>query len=201
MSKKGSFDLKVGLAEMLKGGVIMDVMNVDQAKIAEEAGHFDLADIANGISEKMIARHPHIFNEDTDRPTAERQRQIWEEIKAADRVAQGETGVLDGIAVGLSPMLRALKLQKRAASVGFDWPDFRQLREKLLEEAAELEVELTASTIDQHKVIEEVGDILFVAVNIARKAGVDPETALLSCNKKFENRFKCSIYSKRISHY
>lgn len=170
------------------GDLLLQV--VFQARIAEEAGHFDLADIATGISEKMIARHPHIFTEDADRPSADGQKQIWEEIKAAERAARGKTGVLDDVAVGLSPMLRALKLQKRAARVGFDWLEFGQLRDKLHEETAELEAELTASCIDQQKISDEVGDILFVAVNIARKAGVDPETALLACNQKFEQRFR-----------
>ena len=169
------------------GDLLLQV--VFQARIAEEAGHFDLADIAISISEKMVDRHPHIFAEDTDQSTAGGQKQKWEEIKAAERAAKGKTGVLEDVAVGLSPMLRALKLQKRAAGVGFDWLEFRQLRDKLHEETAELEAELTSSPVDQRKVSDEVGDILFVAVNIARKAGVDPETALLACNRKFEQRF------------
>ena len=175
------------------GDLLLQV--VFQARIAEEAGHFDLADIATSISEKMIARHPHIFTDDSDipnatRPNADGQKQIWEEIKAEERAAKGKTGVLDDVAIGLSPMLRALKLQKRAARVGFDWPEFAQLRDKLHEETAELEAELSAGTADRQKISDEVGDILFVAVNIARKAGVDPETALLGCNQKFEQRFK-----------
>ena len=185
------------------GDLLLQV--VFQARIAEEAGHFDLADIATSISEKMIARHPHIFTDDSDRPNATRpsvtrpsvtrpsadgQKQIWEEIKAEERAAKGKTGVLDDVAIGLSPMLRALKLQKRAARVGFDWPEFAQLRDKLHEETAELEAELSANTADRQKISDEVGDILFVAVNIARKAGVDPETALLGCNQKFEQRFR-----------
>jgi MazG family protein len=180
------------------GDLLLQV--VFQARIAEEAGHFDLADIATSISEKMIARHPHIFTDDSDRPNATRpnvtrpsadgQKQIWEEIKAEERAAKGKTGVLDDVAIGLSPMLRALKLQKRAARVGFDWLEFAQLRDKLHEETAELEAELSANTADRQKISDEVGDILFVAVNIARKAGVDPETALLGCNQKFEQRFR-----------
>lgn len=185
------------------GDLLLQV--VFQARIAEEAGHFDLADIATSISEKMIARHPHIFTDDSDipnatrpnvtrpsvtRPSADGQKQIWEEIKAEERAAKGKTGVLDDVAIGLSPMLRALKLQKRAARVGFDWPEFAQLRDKLHEETAELEAELSANTADRQKISDEVGDILFVAVNIARKAGVDPETALLGCNQKFEQRFR-----------
>jgi MazG family protein len=180
------------------GDLLLQV--VFQARIAEEAGHFDLADIATSISEKMIARHPHIFTDDSDRPNATRpnvtrpsadgQKQIWEEIKAEERAAKGKTGVLDDVAIGLSPMLRALKLQKRAARVGFDWLEFAQLRDKLHEETAELEAELSANTADRQKISDEVGDILFVAVNIARKTGVDPETALLGCNQKFEQRFR-----------
>ena len=175
------------------GDLLLQV--VFQARIAEEAGHFDLADIATSISEKMIARHPHIFTDDSDipnttRPNADGQKQIWEEIKAEERAAKGKTGVLDDVAIGLSPMLRALKLQKRAARVGFDWPEFAQLRDKLHEETAELEAELSAGTADKQKISDEVGDILFVAVNIARKAGVDPETALVGCNQKFEQRFR-----------
>jgi MazG family protein len=180
------------------GDLLLQV--VFQARIAEEAGHFDLADIATSISEKMIARHPHIFTDDSDspnatrpnvtRPSADGQKQIWEEIKAEERAAKGKTGVLDDVAIGLSPMLRALKLQKRAARVGFDWLEFAQLRDKLHEETAELEAELSANTADRQKISDEVGDILFVAVNIARKTGVDPETALLGCNQKFEQRFR-----------
>ena len=180
------------------GDLLLQV--VFQARIAEEAGHFDLADIATSISEKMIARHPHIFTDDSDspnatrpnvtRPSADGQKQIWEEIKAEERAAKGKTGVLDDVAIGLSPMLRALKLQKRAARVGFEWPEFAQLRDKLHEETAELEAELSANTADRQKISDEVGDILFVAVNIARKTGVDPETALLGCNQKFEQRFR-----------
>lgn len=164
-------------------------------RIAEESGHFDLGDVANSISDKMIFRHPHIFSNETNKPSlggpsGEGQKQIWEDLKAGERAAKGKTGVLDDVAVGLSPMLRALKLQKRAARVGFDWPEFAQLRDKLHEETAELEAELRATEINQQKVNDEVGDILFVAVNIARKAGVDPETALLGCNRKFEQRFR-----------
>jgi MazG family protein len=96
---------------------------------------------------------------------------------------------LDGIPAGLPPMQRALKLQKRAAGVGFDWPDIEQLIDKMHEEAGELTAELETTPRDNQRITDEVGDLLFVAVNLARKAGVDPETALIACNKKFENRF------------
>ncbi len=175
------------------GDLLLQV--VFQARIAEEAGHFDLGDVANSISDKMIFRHPHIFIDEAERPSlrrpsAEEQNQVWEDLKSSERAAKGKASVLDDVAVGLSPMLRAVKLQKRAARVGFDWPEFAQLRNKLHEETAELEVELCATETDQQRINDEVGDILFVAVNIARKAGVDPETALLSCNRKFEQRFR-----------
>lgn len=169
------------------GDLLLQV--VFHAQIAEDAGQFNLADVANGVADKMIARHPHVFGKD-QRPTVDGQKHLWEEIKAEERAAKGNAGVLDDVAMGLSPMLRALKLQKRAARVGFDWPDFQQICDKLDEEVAELRVELTAPERDATKVADEVGDILFVAINMARKAGVDPETALLACNRKFENRFR-----------
>lgn len=170
------------------GDLLLQV--VFQARIAEEADHFTLEDVARSISDKMVSRHPHVFGDDSERPTASGQKQIWEDIKQTERAKKGKTGVLDDVAAGLPPMLRALKLQKRAARVGFDWPEFDQLADKMTEEIGELRAELTDPTIDQDRVIDEVGDILFVAVNMARKAGVDPETALLRCNKKFEKRFR-----------
>jgi ATP diphosphatase len=170
------------------GDLLLQV--IFQARIAEEAGQFDLADIADSISDKMIKRHPHIFNDNAERLTAEGQKALWEDIKADERAAKGKGGVLDDVAAGLPPMLRALKLQKRAARVGFDWPDFQQLRDKLDEELGELQAELEQQERDTKRIEDEVGDILFVAVNIARKAGIDPETALLSCNNKFEKRFR-----------
>ena len=110
--------------------------------------------------------------------------------KAPTAQSRGQTGVLDDVAAGLPPMLRSLKLQKRAARVGFDWPDIDPVIDKLHEETSELRDELAKAPVDQAKVEDEVGDILFVAVNLARQAGVDPETALMKCNMKFEHRFK-----------
>ena len=168
------------------GDLLLQV--VFHARIAEEEGSFTLADVARSVSNKMISRHPHVFG-DESKPDMARQRQQWEEIKQAERAAKGQNGVLDGIPAGLPPMQRALKLQKRAAGVGFDWPDIEQLIDKMQEEAAELTAELEATPRDNQRITDEVGDLLFVAVNLARKAGVDPETALIGCNKKFENRF------------
>ena len=158
------------------------------ARIAEEEGSFALEDVAKSIANKMVARHPHVFG-DVDRPSVESQNERWEDIKARERAQKGETKLLAGIARGLPPMLRALKLQKRAARVGFDWPKIDQVLDKMREEAEELAVELANENKDQKRIQDEVGDLLFVAVNLARKAGVDPETALQNCNLKFEKRF------------
>jgi len=168
------------------GDLLLQV--IFHARIAEEEGSFALEDVAKSISDKMVARHPHVFGDD-DRPSVESQNGLWEEIKARERAQKGETKLLDGIARGLPPMLRALKLQKRAARAGFDWPKIDQVLDKMKEEAEELAVELASENKDQTRIQDEVGDLLFVAVNLARKAGVDPETALQNCNLKFENRF------------
>ena len=168
------------------GDLLLQV--VFHARIAEEEGSFALEDVAKSIADKLVARHPHVFADD-DRPSVESQNGLWEDIKARERAQIGETKLLDGIARGLPPMLRALKLQKRAARVGFDWPEIDQILDKMKEEAEELAVELGCENKDQARIQDEVGDLLFVAVNLARKAGVDPETALQNCNLKFENRF------------
>lgn len=169
------------------GDLLLQV--IFQSRIAEEAGLFTLADVARSISDKMIDRHPHVFG-DEDRPQIEEQSGRWEAIKAAERAKRGKTGVLDDIAAGLPPMLRALKLQKRAARVGFDWTRMDDIIDKLHEETAELRSEVARDKVDQDRVIDEVGDVLFVAVNLARRAGVNPETALMGCNSKFEQRFR-----------
>ena len=169
------------------GDLLLQV--VFHARIAEEAGLFSLADVARGISDKMIDRHPHVFGDET-RPEAAQQSRRWEDIKAAERARRGQTGVLDDVAAGLPPMLRALKLQKRAARVGFDWPNIGPVIDKLHEETGELRDELAQTPMDMAKIEDEVGDVLFVAVNLARQAGVDPETALMACNAKFEKRFR-----------
>jgi len=168
------------------GDLLLQV--VFHARIAEEEGSFTLADVAKSICDKMIHRHPHVFGAN-ERPTAAEQKQQWELIKEQERAAKGNTRILDNIPRGLAPMQRALKLQKRAASVGFDWPEISQLLEKMQEEAQELAVELAKDEDNTARITDEVGDLLFVAVNLARKAGVDPETALIGCNKKFEKRF------------
>ena len=134
-------------------------------------------------------RHPHVFGDD-GRPQLADQSGRWEAIKAEERARKGHTGILDDVAAGLPPMLRALKLQKRAARVGFDWINIDDIIAKLHEETAELRAETPRDLVDQARVEDEVGDVLFVAVNLARRAGVDPETALMGCNSKFESRFR-----------
>ena len=165
------------------GDLLLQV--VFHARIAEEEGSFTLADVAKSISEKMITRHPHVFgNEKT--PDVDQQK-LWEEIKS-ERTAKGQN-IFWLIFRPACRRCNATKLQKRAAGVGFDWPNIAQIIEKLNEEVVELTVELETTPRNKERLTDEVGDLLFVAVNLARKAGVDPETALIGCNKKFENRF------------
>ena len=123
------------------GDLLLQV--VFHAQIAKEEGSFSLEDVAKNISDKMVARHPHVFGDD-DRPSVESQNRHWEDIKAQERAQKGETKLLDGIARGLPPLMRALKLQKRAARVGFDWPEIGQVLDKMKEEAKELAVELAS---------------------------------------------------------
>jgi len=173
------------------GDLLLQV--VFQARIAEEAGLFSLADVARSISDKMVDRHPHVFGDESGHKApfgATEQSGRWEAIKAEERARKGRTGVLDDVAAGLPPMLRAMKLQKRAARVGFDWENIDDIIAKLHEETAELRDEVIANTPDHDRIKDEVGDVLFVAVNLARRAGIDPETALMACNSKFESRFR-----------
>ena len=177
------------LAEEL-GDLLLQV--VFHSQMAAEEGSFTMADVAAGISDKMIRRHPHVFADDA-RPDAAGQTKRWEDIKASERAAdagEADISVLDGIAVNLPAMVRAEKLQKRAARAGFDWPDMASVIAKMDEETDELLDAMSDQNKDQTDIADEVGDILFVASNIARKAGVNPETALLACNRKFETRFR-----------
>ena len=174
-----------GLREEL-GDLLLQV--VFQARIGEESGHFDFADIAQSITDKMIRRHPHIFGNHEYR-TAEEQRQAWEDIKAKERQSKKETRLLDDVAITLPAMMRAFKLQKRAARVGFDWPDSQQVLDKVKEELAEVEAELTPDQINHTRLEDEIGDVLFSVINLARKLDIDPEQALKSTNSKFTNRF------------
>jgi len=156
--------------------------------MAEERGLFDFHRVAEAITEKMIARHPHVFAAAVQGRTLASQPAAWEAAKAAERAARNQRGTLDGIALGLPALTRAVKLQKRAARVGFDWPDAGQVLDKLEEEAREL-VEARAGG-EAAEVAEEMGDLLFVVANLARHLGVDPEAALRGANAKFARRFE-----------
>lgn len=165
------------------GDVLLQV--IFHSRMAEEAGHFAIADVITDICGKMISRHPHVYG-DAANPGAEGQPAHWEAIKAAERHREGQAGALDGVALGLPALLRAHKLQKRASRVGFDWPDAHGPREKIDEELAECEAALT----DPAALHDEIGDLLFSVVNWARHVGVDPEAALRDANGKFERRFR-----------
>jgi MazG family protein len=156
--------------------------------MAKEEGSFDFDQIAEAICDKMERRHPHVFGT-AKRVDAENHITLWEEQKAAERAEKAATGALDGVSVALPALSRAVKLQKRASRVGFDWPGAEQVFDKLSEEIGELRDELVEHP-NQDRIAEEMGDILFVCANLARKLGVDPETALRGCNQKFERRFR-----------
>lgn len=161
--------------------------SVFHARMAEEAGLFDLDDVATAIADKMIARHPHVFGDESNAKSADQQVADWESVKAAERAAKAKGGVLDDVALGLPALMRAEKLQKRAARVGFDWPDIAMVIDKIAEEARELAE--ARATLPQDKVAEEMGDLLFVMANLARHLKVDPEDALRRANTKFTRRF------------
>jgi ATP diphosphatase len=162
---------------------------VFHARMAEEAGLFAFDDVAAAISEKMVRRHPHVFG-DAEIASVAAQNEAWEAHKAKERAAQGDgDSVLDGVALAYPALLRAAKVSRRAARTGFDWPDARAVIPKLAEEIAEIEAELDAGG-DNARLEEEVGDLLFAAVNLARKLEVEPETALRRATGKFERRFR-----------
>ena len=160
------------------GDLLLQV--VFHARIAEEAGHFDFSDVARAISDKMEARHPHIFGDEGGTMGETR----WEELKAAERASSGQQSAMDGVARALPALLRAEKLQKRAARDGFDWPDTEGPADKVREEMQEFR-EAEEATRE-----EEAGDLLFAAVNLVRAYGIAPETALRRANDKFERRYR-----------
>lgn len=180
-----------GLKDEL-GDVLFQV--VFHAQMAEEKGLFNFDDVAQAISQKMISRHPHVFGGENFR-TAEEQTIAWEEHKEKERSTNTAipSSALDGVTKGLPALIRAVKLQKRAARVGFDWPETAQVIDKLNEEMAELSEELVKANsmnLNKDKIEEEFGDMMFVYANLARHLKIDPEAALRSANKKFERRFK-----------
>jgi ATP diphosphatase len=159
---------------------------VYHSRLAEEAGHFAFADVTGAIADKMIRRHPHVFGDAAAREAATHS-DAWEAQKASERRARDEHGALAGVPVGLPALTRAEKLTKRAARVGFDWPDAAAVLDKLDEEVAELRAELADA--DPARLADELGDMLFVMANLARKLKLDPEACLRAANDKFARRF------------
>lgn len=162
------------------------LQSIFHAQIAEEEGRFNFDDVARSIAEKLIRRHPHVFGEDRCADSAEVLRK-WDDIKRAEK-GDRATSALDGISGGLPALMRAEKVQKKAARVGFDWSEAAPVIAKIREEIAEVEAELPQGATA--KIEEEIGDLLFSVVNLARKLKVDGETALQSATDKFANRFR-----------
>lgn len=159
------------------------------ARIGEEAGHFDFDAIAAGIVDKLIRRHPHVFG-DAAAGSAEAQAAAWEAHKSEERRRRGgDAGALAGVASALPALVRAVKLQDRAARDGFDWPVIERVFDKLDEELAELHDELADR--DPGRLEHELGDVLFVIANLARHLRIDPEAALRAANGRFERRYAC----------
>ena len=169
------------------GDLLLQV--VFHARMAEEAGAFDFDDVARAINDKMIRRHPHVFSTETY-ASLEQQKQGWDAIKAAEREAKGQRAgsLLDDVPVGMPGLTRAVKLSKRAATVGFVWPTVEDVVRKLHEEVGEMLAEVEAG--DLGKVREELGDVLFVVANLARTLDIDPEDAVRATNAKFVRRFR-----------
>ncbi|GGZ37854.1 nucleoside triphosphate pyrophosphohydrolase [Asticcacaulis endophyticus] len=179
IARKDMRDLKEELGDLL-------FQVVFHGHIAKEQGLFDFDDIARAMTDKLIRRHPHVFGAESER-TSDEQTVAWEAIKAEERKSKAKHGILDDVPIGLPALTRAAKLTKRAARVGFDWPDLRDVLAKLDEETEELKVEIEAGNLENAKA--ELGDLLFVMANLARKLDVDPEEALRGTNAKFVRRF------------
>jgi ATP diphosphatase len=168
------------------GDLLLQV--VYHARMAQEQGAFDFGDVVDGITAKLIRRHPHVFADEQGR-TATAVKGLWERIKAEEQAGRGEAegGALAGVPLALPALTRALKLQDKAGRVGFDWNDPRSVLAKIREEADEIEAALDAG--DQAHVAHEIGDLLFAVVNLARQIAADPEGVLRETNLKFERRF------------
>ena len=158
-----------------------------QTKISSEVAGFDFDDVCDDLTRKMVDRHPHVF-EFTDNRTSKEQTVSWEETKAKERKAKGHESLLDDVPLALPELMRATKLQKRAARVGFDWPSLEGVVDKISEEAEE--VAEAAASKDPDLIEDEIGDLLFAVTNLARKLDVDPELALRRTNSKFTKRFR-----------
>lgn len=164
------------------------LQSVYHTAMGEEQGLFSFQSVVRNISNKMVARHPHVFGDENRNKSSEQQTADWEAIKAAERAGKEQKGALDGVAVGLPALLRAFKLQKRAARVGFDWPDTGDVIAKIAEEAEEL-VE-ARDILTEAEQFEEFGDLMFVMANLGRHLGIEPEAALRAANAKFTRRFE-----------
>ena len=165
--------------------------SVFHAQMAKELNEFSFDDVVNGVIDKMIRRHPHVFGDQSIK-TADEQTVSWEDIKATERATKSgaaDESALAGVTSGLPALIRAEKLQKRAARVGFDWPEVASVFDKLREETSELQVEIDTDG-GEARLTDELGDLLFVCVNLARKLNIDAETALRCANSKFETRFR-----------
>ena len=167
------------------GDLLLQV--VYHSQMAHEAGIFGFDDVVDSISTKMHHRHPHVFGDESREKSAAQQVKDWEQIKAAERSKSKPVSALDGVATGLPALTRAVKLQNRAARVGFDWPETSMVLDKIVEETQEL-VEARES-MGKEEVAEEFGDLLFVMANLARHLDIEPETILRSANEKFTRRF------------
>lgn len=188
IARNDMLDLRDELGDLL-------LQAVYHARLAEEAGAFAFPDVIEAITTKLIRRHPHVFGDD-DARAAGAAKGIWEKIKAEEKAARRAergvdkpTGLLDGVGRGLPPLARALKLQEKASTVGFDWNDPRAVLAKLREEIDEIEAELADGAPAPARVADEIGDLMFAVVNLARHLGTDPEQALRGTNAKFETRF------------
>lgn len=176
-----------GLCEEL-GDLLLQV--VFHAQMATEAGHFGFDDVVAAICDKMVRRHPHVFGDELGvRISAEEQTRRWAELKAAERAAAGAQSLIDTVKNGQPPLARAVALQQAAARIGFDWPSIEPVYAKLAEEVDELRA-AQADGAGKEKLADELGDVLFVAANLARHLGVDPAQALAMTNAKFERRFR-----------
>ena len=173
------------------GDLLLQV--IFHSQIAHERGDFHLEDVISAVCKKMIRRHPHIFGNAKNKNISSI-RKTWEEIKQKEREQFSKNkktiSLLDGISTTLPAITRAMKLQQRASEIGFDWTNIYQVFEKMYEEIEELKAEIEVEYPDKSRVQDEIGDILFVATNIARIAGYEPETSLILSNRKFEKRFK-----------
>ncbi len=179
ISRNDKTDLREELGDLL-------FQTVFHAQMAEEEKSFTFADIVETITTKMIRRHPHVFDDNEDR-TSDEQTIAWEALKAEERAAKGKTGLLDDIPLGLPGLTRAVKLQKRAARIGFDWPDIDGVLKKIQEES--LELSQAIDDRDQDHIEDEFGDLLFALANLSRHLKIDPEKALRRTNEKFTRRF------------